>query len=433
MEWLRGLARGHRDPSGYGNPPGEADLPAVGDKPCDVGDEGRPFDSMLLATVIALVGIGVVMVYSASAVMTELRFGDSTLFVNKQLWHVVVGLVLMLVAIRVDYRWYKRLAYPLLGFGVALLLAVLLVGATRNEAQRWLSFGGFSFQPSEVVKIVLVIYMAYSLEKKDRKLERFSIGFIPHLMVLGLLAFLLLLQPDFGTTVICSVIVFTLLFVAGAKIGYIAMFGVIGSGLATWAVMTSAYRMSRVRAFLDPEHDPFGAGYQIKQSLTAIGSGGLFGKGLGLGHAKLGYVPELWNDFIATAIGEELGLVGLFLVALLFVALIWRGVRIAFGARDYFGTYLAFGLSTLFGMQAAINLSVVTGLLPNKGLTLPFISYGGSSMIISLFTVGVLLNISMAKVDVWEQGRQGRESLRAEERLERKRRRHLAAARQEGS
>ena len=390
-----------------------------------LGPEGRPFDAVLLAIVTGLVGFGLVMVYSASAVMTELRFDNGELFLTRQLMHVAIGLVGMLVALNIDYRWYKRMAYPILIGAMGLLGLVLIIGATRNEAQRWISVGGMSFQPSEVIKIALIMYTAYSVEKKSIKIKQFSIGVLPHLVVLGLIGVLLLKQPDFGTTVMCAVLMFTMLFVAGARTGYIAMIGLLGLGAAVLLVLSSPYRMQRVQAYLDPRSDPWGIGYQVNQSLTAIGSGGLTGKGLGMGTSKLGYVPELWNDFIATAIGEEFGLVGLAVVIVLFMLLMWRGMKIAFGARDMFGTHLAFGLTLLFGIQAAVNLSVVTGVLPNTGLTLPFISYGGSSMIICLCIIGVMLNISRAKADTWEEGREARERERMEARLERKRRRVL--------
>lgn len=395
-----------------------------------LGPEGRPFDAILLAVVVALVGFGLVMVYSASAVMTEQRFDDGWLFLRKQSIHALAGMIAMAVGMTVDYRWYRRWAYPILLGSMGLLGVVLVAGATRNEAQRWISVGGFSFQPSEVMKIALIIYTAYSVEKKAIKIKKFSIGVLPHLVVLGLVAGLLLLQPDFGTTVMCAVLMFSLLFVAGARTGYIAMIGLIGAGAASLLILSSPYRMRRVQAFLDPHQDPLGIGYQVDQSLTAIGSGGLWGQGLGQGRSKLGYVPELWNDFIAAAVGEEWGWVGLALVVGLFAALVWRGLRVAFGAREMFGSYLAFGFTFLFGLQAAVNLSVVTGVLPNTGLTLPFISYGGTSMVICLFMVGVLLNISRAREDVWEGRRAAREQVQMEARLAKKRRR--VATRVEG-
>jgi len=431
MGWLGERLRGLRKRPVREVAPVELAPPEVEEGPAakpdqGLGPEGRPFDAVLLAVVIALVGFGLVMVYSSSAVMTELRFDDGQLFLRRQLGHVAVGLVCMLLGLRLDYRWYKRLAYPILGVAGSMLVAVLVIGSTRNEATRWISLFGVSFQPSEVIKIALIVYTAYSIEKKAIKIKQFSIGVLPHLMVLGVVAVLLLKQPDFGTTVMCAVLMFTMLFVAGARTGYIAMIGLVGAGAAVLLVLSSPYRMNRVQAFLDPRSDPYGIGYQVNQSLTAIGSGGFTGKGLGMGTSKLGYVPELWNDFIGTAIGEEFGWIGLAVVFGLFGVLVWRGIKIAYGARDMFGMYLAFGLTLLFGLQATVNLSVVTGVLPNTGLTLPFISYGGTSMLICLFIIGVMLNISRAREDAWEAARESRERNQMESRLDKKRRRALS-------
>ncbi len=407
----------------------ESDVTSFAKPDVGLGPDGRPFDAILLAAVVALVGFGLVMVYSASSIAAAKHFDridhDTMYLFWKQLRHIGIGLGLMIVGMVVDYRWYKRLAYPILGGAILLLIGVLLFGTELNHARRWLVIAGVSFQPSEVMKISLLIYMAYSVEKKDLKVKQFSVGFIPHLALLGLIGLLLMKQPDFGSTLICATIVFSMLFVAGARVHYILMFLVVGAGLAALAITSSPYRMNRWQAFVDPTFDPYGINYQITQSVTAIGSGGLTGKGLGLGHAKLGYVPELWNDFIGAAIGEEFGLIGLVLVIALFGVLVWRGIKIAFSAREYFGMYLAYGFTLLFGLQAAINLGVVTGFLPNKGLTLPFISYGGTSMFISLFVVGVLLNISMAREDSWEAGRAERERKAELARLERKRRKYL--------
>jgi cell division protein FtsW len=388
-------------------------------------EEGRPFDAVLLAVVIALVGLGLVMVYSASAIQNEWMFGDGERLLIRQAAHVVVGLVGMLVGLRVDYRWYRRLAYPLLIGTLLLLVAVLLFGTKLNNATRWLSIAGVTFQPSEILKLALVVYMAYSLEKKRHKVARFSVGIIPHLMVLGIVAFLLIRQPDFGTTVICAALVLGMLFVAGARLVYIGSIVLIGVALGALAVVTSPYRWDRVMGWLEPDADPLGISYQVNQSLMAIGSGGLFGKGLGAGHGKLGYVPELWNDFIAAAIGEELGILGLAVVCCLFVLLLGRGLKIAFGAREMFGMYLAFGITLVFGVQASVNLGVVTGLLPNTGLTLPFISNGGTATALALFSVGVLLNISMARGNRWAEDKRERDEEAVESRLERKRLRYL--------
>lgn len=367
--------------------------------PLELRAEGRPFDAILLAAVLALVGLGLVMVYSASAVQMPWQGLEPAFYLKRQLGHVGIGLVLMLLGLRTDYRWWRRYVYPVLFGTLGLLVMVLVFGVERNGAQRWFSLFGFSMQPAEILKIVVVMYMAYSLEKKNHKVSHFTIGIIPHLMVLGVISVLLLLQPDFGSTVICAALMFTMLFVAGARVVYMTALGGIAAVLGGVAILSSDYRTKRLMAWLNPEEGGDASSYQTQQSMMAIGSGGMTGKGLGEGVGKLGYVPELWNDFIGTAIGEELGLMGLALVCGLFGVLLWRGLKIAFGAREGFGMYLAFGLTLLMGIQAFVNLAVVTGTLPNKGLTLPFVSYGGSAILMSLFAIGVMLNISMAKED----------------------------------
>lgn len=383
----------------------------------------QPWDLALLAIVLTLVGFGIVMLYSASAVMAAQKLGDHLYLVKSQMVKVVLGLVMMFVAMRVDYRWFKRLIYPMLGVTFVMLIAVLIpgIGVVQNGARRWFSLGGFSFQPAEVVKIVMVMYLAYSVSKKGEKMGQFSVGFIPHLLFIGLAVALLMMQPDFGSSVILITMMGIMLFVSGAKLAYLTGFAVLGMVGAFFAITSSAYRMKRIMAFLDPWSYRQDIGYQISESLIAIGSGGWAGRGLGNGAGKLGYVPELWNDFIGTIVAEELGLIGMSLLVLLFVGFIWRGVRIAFNSDDEFGRFLAFGLTTLFGLQGAANLCVVTGLLPTKGLTLPFVSFGGSSMIMALFATGVLLNISKNAPDEWEVNREERESRKAERRWEKKR------------
>jgi cell division protein FtsW len=275
------------------------------------------------------------------------------------------------------------------------------------------------------VKITVVMYLAYSVSKKGELMERFSVGFIPHLGVVGVMVSLLMLQPDFGSSVILLSMMGLMLFVSGARLFYLGLFGMLGLTGAYFAIIGSEYRMKRVLAFLDPWSYRTDIGYQISESLIAIGSGGLTGKGLGNGHGKLGYVPELWNDFIGTIVAEELGVVGIVVLASMFCVLVWRGLRIAMRAEDDFGRYLAFGITALFGLQAGANLFVVTGLAPTKGLTLPFVSFGGSSMIMALFGIGVLLNISRNAPDVWEEGREERETVREERRWDKKRQRIL--------
>lgn len=388
-------------------------------------DTDHRWDLWLLADVLVLVAFGLIMLYSASAVMAADKFGDHFYLVQNQLEKIGLGLVMLLVGLRLDYRWYCRLIYPILGVTVIMLVLVLIpgIGAVQNGARRWFSLGGASFQPAEVAKLVVVMFLAYSVSKKAGKMKRFAIGFVPHLMVIGLFVGLLMLQPDFGTSVILMVMMGLMLFVSGARVVYLGGFALLGAVGAFVAITSREYRMERIMAFLDPFSYRQGIGYQISESLISIGSGGLLGRGLGNGTGKLGYVPELWNDFIGTIIAEELGLIGIVVLIGLFIVLLWRGLRIAFQSDDAFGRYLAFGITVLIGLQATANLCVVTGLLPNKGLTLPFISFGGSSMIISLFSIGVLLNISKNAPDAWEAGREARQARREERRWERKRRR----------
>lgn len=398
-------------------------------KPAQAADaeDSTRWDIWLLADVLVLVGFGLVMLYSASAVMAADKFGDDLFLVKSQLQKVTLGVFALFVGLRLDYRWYKRLVYPILAVTIIMLGLVMIpgVGTVQNGARRWFSIAGMSFQPAEVAKIAAIMFLAYSVSKKGEQMDKFSVAFIPHLTVIGLMVGLLMQQPDFGSSVILLTMMGVLLFVSGARFIYLGGFGLAGGVLAYFAITSRAYRMERVRAFLDPFQYRTGIGYQISESLISIGSAGLTGRGLGNGTGKLGYVPEMWNDFIGTIVAEELGLAGVVLLVGLFMFFLWRGAKIAFEARDDFGRYLAFGLTALVGIQAVANLCVVTGLLPNKGLTLPFISFGGSSMIMALFSVGVLLNISKNEPDYWELNREEREARRADKRWKRKKRRIL--------
>ncbi len=390
-------------------------------------ETSQQWDRVLLATVCALVGYGLVMLYSSSAVVSADQFDNQFHHLVSQIWKVGLGLVAMTGAAAIHYRWYRRLVYWILA-GTVLLLGVVLipgVGVVQNGARRWISMGGLTLQPAEIAKVVVVIFLAYSISKKGEKMTKFTIGFIPHLLIVGLMVGLLLMQPDFGSSVILVTMMGIMLFVSGARLLYLSGFGILGLVGAYYVVASSPYRRERILAFLDPWQYRDDIGYQISESLIAIGSGGLTGRGLGNGKSKLGYVPELWNDFIGTIVAEELGLLGIVVLVGLFVVLVWRGFRIAFRAKDAFGMYLAFGLTTLIGMQAATNLCVVTGLLPTKGLTLPFFSLGGSSIIMTLFAVGVLLNISKRQPDLWERTREERERRRRKQRWEKKRDRIL--------
>jgi cell division protein FtsW len=265
---------------------------------------------------------------------------------------------------------------------------------TINGAARWLDMGPITIQPSEFVKVALVMWLSYSLAKKSLKIKSFSIGFLPHLIIPGVAILLCLLQPDFGTSVVIAVLTFSLLFIAGAKLGYLMAAAIVTAPIAYLLVAGSEYRLKRLLTFLDPLSSRFGDGYQLSQSMFGFGAGGVTGVGLGDGLQKFLFLPEAHNDFIASIIAEELGVIGIWGMMLLFAVVVARGVRIGLRAKDEFGTYLALGLTILIGVQVLFNLGVAMGLLPTKGLNLPFVSFGGSALVVSLFAVGVLLNIS---------------------------------------
>jgi cell division protein FtsW len=347
--------------------------------------------------VLTLVAIGSVEIYSSSAVYAVQKFGASTYFLVRQGIYVALGLTAMLVAVEIDYRRYRRWAYTLLFGALALLGLVLFAGVRINEATRWFHVGPLSFQPVEVAKLALIVYLAASLSRKQEKVRKFTVGFMPHLAVCGVMMALLLKQPDLGSCIILGATTLLVLFVAGAKLSYILLALMAAAPVVYHNIVSTEWRLRRILAYLDPWTYRRDTGYQITESLISIGSGGLTGLGLGDGKQKLFYLPEAHSDFILSSVGEELGFVGLGAVLALFIVIVWRGARAALGARDAFGAYLAVGLTAMFAIQAAVNAGVVLGVLPAKGLTLPFVSYGGTSLIVSMFFVGMLLNISRAE------------------------------------
>jgi cell division protein FtsW len=364
------------------------DAPAV-IRPSEVG-----VDRVLVGTVLALLGFGMVMVFSSGAVFAAKKYGDSTYFLKRELVYAVLGLGALALAARTDYAVYRRAAYPLLFFSIACLAVVLKVGSRAGGAIRWFRLGPLSFQPSELAKFALCVYLASLLARKAEKVRVFSIGFLPPLLVTGLFMGLLLKQPDLGTAVIFGAVALGLLFVAGTRTSYLIL-AILVAAPAGWKfIVSTPFRMRRMLAFLDPWAFRRDVGYQITESLISVGSGGVTGLGLGDGRQKLFFLPEAHTDFILSIIGEELGLIGVACVAGAFALLVWRGLRAAFRARDLFGCYLAFAITAIFGLQALINIGVVLGSLPTKGLPLPFISYGGTSLVVSLFMAGVLANIS---------------------------------------
>lgn len=350
-----------------------------------------PVDPVLLAVTFMLALVGVVMVFSASGVLAENKYQDSLYFLKRQLIWLSGGLLIMHVVSKIEYTLWKKLSGPLLCLTTILLVLVLVpsLGPVVKGARRWLHIGAINIQPAELTKFVLIIYVAAYISKKQGQLAHFSRGLLPPLIVLGALSTLVLLEPDLGTVVVISVVVITLLFLAGASISHLGWLSLgFLPAVGAFIFFGPSYRWDRILAFWR------GASYQVTQSVLAFGSGGAFGVGLGKGEQKLFYLPEPHTDFILAVVGEELGLVGVVTIMLLYGLLVLKGFQIAKRACNPFGRYLAMGIIMLIGTQALINAGVVTGLLPTKGLTLPLVSYGGSSLVANLFGIGMLLSIS---------------------------------------
>jgi cell division protein FtsW len=353
-----------------------------------------PQDPVLAAVVVALIGFGVVMVYSASAVQATVQHHDPEFFLKRQSAYAAVALLALFGVSRFDYHRLYRLTYPLLATTGALLLACVVgFGHTGGGATRWLALGPVHVQPAEIAKLALVIWLAYSLAKKAEQVKTFTVGFLPHLLVAGLFMLLCMKQPDFGSAIVLLLLTFTLLFVAGAKLGYLLGASIAGAAFGAAAIRFSGYRYERYLAWLNMDQHRQDIAYQAFQSVISFGSGGPFGLGLGHGLQTL-YLPEAHTDFVAAIIGEELGFAGILLMCGAYLLLVIRGIRAALRAPDDYGSYLAFGISTMFGVQALVNLAVALSILPTKGLTLPFISFGGSSLLVSAAGAGILLNIS---------------------------------------
>src|SRR5712692_7278389 len=343
-------------------------------------------DLWLFALVLALVSLGVVMVYSASAIMAADRFHDPLYFLKKQLFWAVLGVCALWAGMVFDYRRLERLVVPLLGVSFLLLVLVLVppFGQEINGTRRWFRAGPVSFQPVELAKFSLLLYLASFLTRRQEKLETFSQGLLPLLLVAGGMAGLTMLQPDMGNAMVLVILTLALAYLGGAA----------ALPMIAAAIAMKPYRLRRMVAFMNPWNDPQGSGFQIIQSFLALGSGVWLGRGLGESKQKLFYLPEAHTDFIFAIVGEELGLAGAVVVVALFMLLVWRGLRIGLRAPDAFGSYLALGLTIMFATQTLVNLGVVTGALPTKGLPLPFVSSGGSALLMALFSAGVLLNIS---------------------------------------
>ena len=352
-------------------------------------------DTTLFAVTAALMGIGLVMVWSASSALAKENHGTAYYFLVRQALWAAIGLGVMVYAMRIDYRKLRRpgVVFAALATAAVLLMLVLFLKPV-NDTHRWIRFLGLSFQPAEFAKLTVILYLAQHLEKKGEAVNDFLSGLFPPLLLLGWFAFLIYIQPDLGSAATLVLIGCTMLFLAGVRFRYFVSFGAVGVILLYLAITVASYRAHRIEAFLDPHADPMRSGYQIIQSLIAVGTGGVTGVGLMEGRQKLFYLPYPYSDFVFAVIGEELGLLGAAAVVLAFMLFLWRGIRAAWKAPDPFGMFLAGGLTIAIVLQALINVSVVLGLLPTKGIPLPFISAGGSSLVLTLLAVGLVLNVS---------------------------------------
>jgi cell division protein FtsW len=351
-------------------------------------------DLTLLAVTVALLGLGLLMVWSSSSALAQERYGTPYYFLVKQAAWSVIGLAAMVAALRLDYRVLRRpgVVYSVVAAATLCLIVVLFLEPV-NDTHRWIRAGALSFQPAELAKLAIVLFLAYHVERRADRVNDFQALF-PALLLLGWFGFLIFIQPDLGTAFTLVLTGAVMLYVAGVRLRYFALIAIPAMAVLYQAVMTVAWRRGRILTFLDPWADPQGAGYQIIQSLIAVGTGGFTGVGLMEGTQKLFYLPYPYSDFIYAVIGEEMGMIGTLAVLLAFVVLLWRGLRAAWSAPDDFGRFLAAGLTLSIVLQAFINISVTLGLLPTKGIPLPFISAGGSSLLFALIGVGLIANIS---------------------------------------
>ncbi len=350
---------------------------------------------ILIITAI-LVCVGIVMVYSSSSCYAYERYNDSAFYLKRHLTHFIIALVAAGLAVRFDYRKIRGHTKALLGIAALSLLLVLVpgIGHEAGGAKRWFRLGGLGFQPSEFAGLFLIIYLADVLERKQLHVRDFLRGFVPPLVVSGSVILLILAQPDLGTAIMLSLVFLIMMFASGANMMHLAPFVGLSVPALYFLIFRVPYRLRRIIGYLDPWSKSQSAGFQIVQSFLALGSGGVFGLGLGASRQKLFYLPQAHTDFIFSIIGEEMGLVGTLGIVLLFAALIWLGIKVSMNARDLFGKFLALGITVNIGLKAIINIAVSTGVIPTKGLPLPFISYGGTALIFNIVGVALLLNIA---------------------------------------
>jgi cell division protein FtsW len=362
--------------------------------------DGFAVDKWILLAVLALLALGLTMVLSTSYLYSQERYADGTYFFRKQMIAMGVGALLLVICSLLPPVYYRRFAYPLLGITFVILVLVLIpgVGAARGGARRWIVLAGFAFQPSELAKLAMIVYLAHSMAKKEAMVRTFSVGVLPHLIVAGAFGVVLLLEPDFGSVLMLSMLLYFMLFIGGVKVHHLLATALMALPLLIYVMTKAEYRLRRLMSFLDPWSEPSGSGFHVIQSLIAFGSGQFTGRGLGESRQKLFYLPEAHTDFVYSVIGEELGLLGAVLVLALFAVIILRGFRLSAKIEEPFDQYLAFGITVLLGLQALIHMGVVMGLMPTKGLVLPFISYGGSAMVLNLMEAGILLGLSRRRL-----------------------------------
>jgi len=354
------------------------------------------FDKWLFITVLILMTFGLVMIYSSSYIWAEYKFNNSFHYVINQGIFLIIGIILMIVVSKINYNNYYKYANISLFIAFGLLILVLIpgIGSVRNGSRSWFGIGGFGVQPSEFAKLSLIIFTSKYLQKSNKFIKDYKRGVIPILIVLFLFFGLIMLEPDFGTGMIIVVSIIALLFIAGVNMKFFFILGAIGIIGIVGLIIVAPYRMDRITSFLDPWSDPLGTGFQIIQSLYAIGPGGLLGTGFLNSRQKYFYLPEPQTDFIFSIISEEFGVLGVVIVTSMFAIILYRGIKIALKTENLFAKYLCFGLTFQIIIQAILNLAVVIGLVPVTGVTLPFLSYGGSSLLISCLSIGIILNIS---------------------------------------
>lgn len=354
----------------------------------------KPFDFLLFMTVLILLSLGTIMVFSAGAPQANNVMNDTYYFIKKQLMYLPLAFLAMFVTMNIDYRKLGKWSPVFLIGSIALLALVPVIGKELNGAKRWIFIGPVNFQPSETAKLAVILFFSYSLSKRKNGLDSFFKGLLPYLLLLGVYGGLLLIEPHLSGTIIIFGVACIILFAAGAKIRHFMLLSVPAIGGLIALIIFFPYRRVRLVSFLNPFADPKGDGYQVVQSLYAIGSGGLFGRGLGKSMQKFLYIPEPYNDFIFAILAEEMGFIGVVAVLLLFLIFIWRGVKISVNAPDVFGSLVAIGITSLVAIQVIINVAVVTSSMPVTGMPLPLFSHGGTSLIFLMAGIGILLNIS---------------------------------------